>query len=177
MNTKPKPFVSTTAEMVCLLRAKSFNEKRAGYKSDDYVAVLISRALNSLPSLLHKSFVLGFEGFSPMLPSGIYEYIVARTRFVDSLFDALPADTTHVFILGAGYDSRAYRFQRELSRCVVYECDHPDMQHNKRQLLEKINIDYPVNVNFIPMDFSDDDFSMWLESLDLTSQDSCFFSA
>jgi methyltransferase (TIGR00027 family) len=175
MTQKTKPFFSTTAEMVCLLRAKSFNEKREFYKSDDYISVLISHQLNSFLSILHKSFVLGFEDFNPMLPTGIYEYIVARTRFIDNLFATLPPETTHVFILGAGYDSRAFRFQEELKHCLVYECDHPDMQGSKRSLLEKIQIDYPANASLVPLNFSDGSFAAWIQSIDLSAEDSCFF--
>ncbi|QWA09415.1 class I SAM-dependent methyltransferase [Sodalis ligni] len=161
--------------MVCLLRAKSFNEKREFYKSDDYISVLISHQLNSFLSILHKSFVLGFDDFNPMLPAGIYEYIVARTRFIDDLFATLPPETTHVFILGAGYDSRAFRFQAQLKHCLVYECDHPDMQASKRHLLEKSDIDYPPNASFVPLDFSDGSFAKWIQHLDLSSKDRCFF--
>ncbi|WP_213989750.1 SAM-dependent methyltransferase [Sodalis sp. dw_96] len=175
MSKKTKPFFSTTAEMVCLLRAKSFNEKREFYKSDDYVSVLISHSLNSFLSIMHKSFVLGFDGFNPMLPAGIYEYVVARTRYIDNLFSTLPAGTSHVFILGAGYDSRGFRFQETLKSCLVYECDHPDMQTHKRRLLENINIDYPANVKFVPIDFSNNSFDEWIKSLDLKPKNSCFF--
>ncbi|WP_413725089.1 class I SAM-dependent methyltransferase [Sodalis sp. RH16] len=175
MTNKAKPFFSTTAEMVCLLRAKSFNEKREFFKSDDYVSVLISHSLNSFLSIMHKSFVLGFDGFNPMLPAGIYEYVVARTRYIDNLFCTLPAGTSRVFILGAGYDSRAFRFQEALKNCLVYECDHPDMQYNKRRLLKKINIDYPENVNFVPINFSDYSFAEWIQGIDLSIKDRCFF--
>ncbi len=175
MTKKTKPFFSTTAEMVCHLRAKSFNEKREFYKSDDYVSVLISHSLDSLLSVMHKSFVMGFDGVNPMLPAGLYEFIVARTRYVDYLFSTLLAGTSHVFILGAGFDSRGFRFQQTLKNCLVYECDHPDMQNNKRQLMRKINIEYPDNVKFVPINLSDGSFAEWIQGIDLSSKNSCFF--
>ncbi len=175
MIRKTKPFFSTTAETVCLLRAKSFDEKREFFKSDDYVSVLISRALNSFQSIMLKSFVSGLDNFNFILPSGLYEYIVARTRYIDTLFANIPGDTSHIFILGAGYDSRAFRFQSELKNCLVFECDHPDMQNHKRHLLKKINIDYPVNAKFIPIDFADNSFEELIKGLELSEKDHCFF--
>ena len=39
-------------------------------------------------------------------------------------------------ILGAGYDSRAFRFENELGGVKVFELDHPGTQARKKQLLE-----------------------------------------
>jgi len=42
---------------------------------------------------------------------GLNEYIIARTAFFDGLFlDALKDKFPQIVLLGAGYDSRAYRF-------------------------------------------------------------------
>lgn len=175
MKSKNKSFSSSTAEIVCLLRAKSFNERREYYKSDDYISVLISNTPGSLPSMVHGAFIPGLSGFAPMLPAGIYEFIIARTRYVDKVFQTLPADTNRVFILGAGYDSRGFRFRHELEPCRVYECDHPDMQKKKKKLLKKMEIDFPDNVGFIPIDFSDTSFDEFISTLNIKNNDSCFF--
>lgn len=175
MKKKIKPFISSTAEAVCLLRAKSFNEKRDFYKSDDYIAVLTGQSLKSSLSLMHHAFTLAFNDLLPMMPSGIYEYIVARTRYLDNLFATMMSDFSRVFILGAGFDSRAWRFQQQLKNCLVYECDHPDMQKKKQQLLQKIDIGIPANISFVPIDFSDDSFADFIESLAIAKNEKCFF--
>jgi len=175
MKQKVKPFISSAAEAVCLLRAKSFNEKRDFYKSDDFIAVLIGQSLKSSLSLKHHAFTLAFNDLLPMLPSGIYEYIVARTRYIDNLFETVMNDVSRVFILGAGFDSRAWRFQQQLQNCLVYECDHPDMQMKKRHMLQKIDIGIPANFSFIPIDFSNDSFADFIKTLAIVKNEKCVF--
>ncbi|MGD8998646.1 MAG: class I SAM-dependent methyltransferase, partial [Anaerolineae bacterium] len=42
---------------------------------------------------------------------GLHEYVMARTAYFDRVFvDALESETPQIVLLGAGYDSRAYRF-------------------------------------------------------------------
>jgi methyltransferase (TIGR00027 family) len=50
------------------------------------------------------------NGFLP----GLNEYMIARTAYFDRLFrEALDSRTPQIVLLGAGYDSRAYRFANE----------------------------------------------------------------
>src|SRR5437899_518346 len=51
-------------------------------------------------------------------------YMLQRTRFVDEhLQRAVMANAAQVVILGAGFDSRAYRFRNLLRRVRVFEID------------------------------------------------------
>ncbi len=175
MSNHQKPFFSSTAEMTCLLRAKSFGETRARYKGDDFIAVLLAQARTSFSSMIQKSFLLGPDASFPTVPPGTYEYILARTNYLDGLINTLPAGIVQVFILGAGYDSRACRFQQTLKNYTVYECDHPDMQARKKELFRKIDIDFPINVHFIPIDFARQNLCQRLVELNIAKGQICFF--
>src|SRR6185436_20959758 len=68
---------------------------------------------------------------------GSYCFAIARTRhFDEALLAALRDGVEQVVILGAGYDSRAFRFADELSGITVFEVDHPGTQARKRAILE-----------------------------------------
>ena len=98
--------VSRTAEMVCLARAVSFYENNDYYKSyDNYAPLIIPKFLGFIfkNSIFRKLYRLG-------APTGIYEYIVARTKYIDEIFQNLPQNIEQVLIFGAGFDTRAIRF-------------------------------------------------------------------
>ena len=57
--------------------------------------------------------------------------VVSRIRFVDDcLKDCIKEGIEQLVILGAGYDSRAYRFNQLKSK-RVFEVDHPNTQSLK----------------------------------------------
>jgi methyltransferase (TIGR00027 family) len=58
-------------------------------------------------------------------------FLAARTRFFDdAVTDGFEAGASQVVIVGAGYDSRAWRLARPGVRC--FEVDHPATQADKR---------------------------------------------
>src|SRR5580765_6339307 len=60
-------------------------------------------------------------------------YFLVRTRFIDdSLMRAVRAGATQVVILGAGFDSRAYRFRQRLGHVKVFEVDYGPTQAFKK---------------------------------------------
>jgi methyltransferase (TIGR00027 family) len=95
-----------------------------------------------------------FELASP----GWNGYFVARTRFIDEALQAnLNRGLQQLVIMGAGYDSRAYRFEQQLKDSVaVFEVDHPATQIFKLTKLKEIFGVQPKHVQFVPVDFSTD---------------------
>jgi methyltransferase (TIGR00027 family) len=61
-----------------------------------------------------------------------------------------------VVVLGAGYDSRAYRLP-ELSSRTVFEVDHPDTQAAKQRALVRALGALPDHVRFVATDFTQQD--------------------
>jgi len=79
---------------------------------------------------------------------------ICRTRCIDdALRAALQSGVEQVMILGAGFDSRAYRIQG-IERTRVFEVDHPATQAAKRERLERMLGQLPVHVVFVAIDFN-----------------------
>ena len=86
---------------------------------------------------------------------GLNEYMIARTAYFDRLFmDALTNKTSQIVLLGAGYDSRAYRFAKSNQSTRIFEIDIVSTQNRKIECLRKARIDIPEQVTFISIDFN-----------------------
>lgn len=84
---------------------------------------------------------------------GATDTIVSRIRCVDDcLKTAIKDGIEQVVILGAGYDSRAYRFAR-LKEIKVFEVDHPSTQHLKKEKVKRIFNALPGHVTYVAVDF------------------------
>jgi methyltransferase (TIGR00027 family) len=82
---------------------------------------------------------------------------VVRTRLIDDLVgEAIRAGAAQLVLLGAGFDSRAYRLP-EAKGVVAFEVDHPASQRAKRQRLNLRLGQVPATVHFVEVDFERDD--------------------
>lgn len=107
---------------------------------------------------------------------GSYGFMVARTRCFDEALLGEAADgVRQVVILGAGYDSRALRFRRQLENVQVYEVDHPGTQARKLSILMRAIGDIPENVHYIPVDFNRDGLSSALSRNGFLSNERTLF--
>ncbi len=89
--------------------------------------------------------------------AGDLGFIVARCRYMDDLLsESLDGGIQQLVILGAGFDSRAYRFNRLKKGVKVFEVDHPATQKNKLKKLARIlgPGGLPGYVTFVPVDFT-----------------------
>ena len=84
--------------------------------------------------------------------------VVARTRLIDEAIAAALPGVQQVLILGAGYDSRAYRLA-QLRDVAVFEVDHPATQAAKRRILRRGSVQIPASVRFVPVEFGADDLA------------------
>ncbi|GAA0539753.1 class I SAM-dependent methyltransferase [Chitinophaga japonensis] len=79
--------------------------------------------------------------------------VVARTKMIDNF--TLEAIRRHgvyqVILLGAGYDTRAYRLEEEKVQFV--EVDRPNTQDYKKDLLHKLGIRPFIPVDYVSVDF------------------------
>jgi methyltransferase (TIGR00027 family) len=83
---------------------------------------------------------------------------VARTRLIDDLIAEQAASVHQLVILGAGYDSRAYRLSA-LAGSTVFEVDHPDTQTRKQNTLAQLATAPIARIVFAPVDFERDDLA------------------
>jgi methyltransferase (TIGR00027 family) len=80
-----------------------------------------------------------------------------RTRHIDDvLSDSLAAGVEQIVLLGAGLDSRAYRFDA-LRRMRVFELDLPQTQEYKKGRIREIFGALPGHVTYVPIDFTSQD--------------------
>ena len=80
--------------------------------------------------------------------------VVARTRRIDELIAQALAEPVEQFVvLGAGFDTRAYRLPG-LRDLRVFEVDHPDTQAAKRSVLAHALPAPPAHVRFVAIDFT-----------------------
>ncbi len=95
---------------------------------------------------------------------GITGNLLCRTKFIDDAFqDALQDGFEQVAVLGAGLDSRSYRFP-DFKGIHFFEVDHPATQGWKKNCIRRRNGKHPGNVAYVPMDFQKDDLAARLTS-------------
>jgi methyltransferase (TIGR00027 family) len=93
---------------------------------------------------------------NPMV-AGLSNFMLIRTRFIDDhLQAAIRRGATQVVILGAGFDTRAYRFSDLLRDVRVFEIDHQATQETKKRRLQEALDNLPPNVCFVETDFCRD---------------------
>jgi len=101
--------------------------------------------------LVHSCGRWGFQRIGP----GAYWMEIARVRYFDTvLLDELARGVRQVVVLGAGLDSRPYRFARELQGIRVIEVDHPEMSAHKRTRVEDLFGALPASVSYVPLDLA-----------------------
>jgi methyltransferase (TIGR00027 family) len=83
-------------------------------------------------------------------------FLAVRSRLAeDALASALARGVTQYVVLGAGFDTSAYRPPCSSTPSLrVFEVDHPDTQAVKRQRLAAAKIVIPPNHTFIAADLS-----------------------
>jgi methyltransferase (TIGR00027 family) len=83
---------------------------------------------------------------------GVRTSLIARTRLIDELVEAAAPSFDQLVILGAGFDSRAWRLDGARRVDRVFEVDHPDTQRRKREVLERRGVSSD-HVRFVPTNF------------------------
>jgi methyltransferase (TIGR00027 family) len=96
-------------------------------------------------------------GYAERKEPGVLGFLAARCRYIDDyLQTCLETGLDQLVILGAGLDSRAYRFEQLAGRVRVFEVDHPATQQVKLGKLRKIFGEVPEHVTYVPIDFNEE---------------------
>ncbi len=94
-------------------------------------------------------------GYAELRGPGVLGFLTARERYIDDyLTRCLMQGFDQLVILGAGYDSRAYRFDALRSAMRVFEVDHPATQVAKLEGVKKIFGSLPEHVAYVAIDFN-----------------------
>lgn len=141
--------VSLTAQWTCLGRAVAALEPDSIYHGPDHLAPRLLPVW--LAWLLRWSLARPF--FRRLGGPGIHEYVLARTKYIDTaLQKALAEGVTQVLILGAGFDTRGLRFGQKTSGARFFELDAAATQTAKRSQLRKRGLAEPPGLAYVALD-------------------------
>lgn len=163
----PKNGPSATAEVTALYRAiESLRPQSERICYDPYAARFISRPeylkfleLLSIDAEKAEAMMEEDENFYP----GVHNTILARVRYFDDFVRASAHEgIEQIVILGAGYDTRAYRIEELKKRIKVFEVDHPATQRVKMEKIKEIFGGLPDYVMYVPVDLGIDDLGQRL---------------
>ncbi len=89
------------------------------------------------------------------LSPGLTAFVLTRHRYIDDcLAGALAGDVEQVVLLGAGYDTRAYRFAGPLAGRPVYEVDFPATSRRKARIVaQRASVLPRATVRVVEIDF------------------------
>ncbi len=95
---------------------------------------------------------------------GAYYYELARVKHIDLVLrDELALGLEQLVVLGAGFDTRAYRFADQLSSVRVFELDHPVTAALKQARVRAVFGALPTHVTYISSDLDREDLGLALE--------------
>lgn len=96
-----------------------------------------------------------FRWISERSDPGAYGFMIARLLHMDAVVRQMAAEgIDQLVVLGAGYDTRAYRMREELSAVRVFEVDLPATSRDKRARLKKVLGSVPSHVTYVEVDFN-----------------------
>jgi len=95
--------------------------------------------------------------------AGARSSAVARTRFIDdAIREAVGDGIGQLVILGAGFDSRAYRLHG-LRNVAIFEVDHPSTSAAKQRIVRRALRGASPNVHFVATDFREGELGRAME--------------
>jgi methyltransferase (TIGR00027 family) len=123
---------------------------------DPYAKLFLGRLSRAALASWEASGTLG--NLAERLSPGLTAYVLTRHRFIDErLGEALARGVEQLVLLGAGYDSRAYRFAAQLDGRPVFEVDFPATSRRKARILAGLADTLPAtDVRRVEIDFETD---------------------
>lgn len=108
---------------------------------------------------------------------GLRSHVCLRSRFAEDMLAKEVADGARWYILvGAGFDTFAFRQPVWARALRIVEIDHPATQAAKRQMLEAAGIALPENLTFAAADFTRETLADVLAKLAIPASDRVCFS-
>lgn len=102
---------------------------------------------------------------------------LARSRYAeDMLENAIKLGVKQYVILGAGFDTFAFRKPEMLNKIKVFEVDYPATQELKLERIKEIGWEINSNNKYVPIDFSTDNLKKSLLDAGYDPKELSFFS-
>lgn len=165
--------VSITAQAVCMFRALGAQHPDPKLRNGDDLAERLCGRVTQLPqSYAEARQYIDNTGDE----YAGYFFVNARTLYIDAALQrAAAAGATQVVVLGAGFDSRAYRFRKTHPELQFYEVDLPATIEAKKQRLIGIFGAVPDYVRYAPIDFNTQTLEDVLPALGYDEKQQTFF--
>jgi methyltransferase (TIGR00027 family) len=146
---------SQTALATTTMRALAAHDERPELRGPDYLAEIFldQKRKQAIQDAVARAWILQ-EKTAP----GVYEFMIARTLFFDEIVEqALAQNIPQIVFLGAGYDSRPYRFAARIKDTRIFELDSLPTQQHKIKALSQAGVPIPDQVVYIAVDFETTD--------------------
>jgi methyltransferase (TIGR00027 family) len=171
---------SRTSVMVAAARAVGAREPDLSVRNPDYLAeklmgpeVRALRVDHPAVAALDQDYAEAIR--DPEVASAVGMMMV-RTRFIDELLErSVRNGATQVVVLGAGFDSRAYRFEELLQNVRVFEVDRATTQAIKKRRVAEALGGAPPNLTYVPIDFRRDNLAEVLDRAGFHAGQKTFF--
>ncbi|MCX6027228.1 MAG: class I SAM-dependent methyltransferase, partial [Chloroflexi bacterium] len=136
------------------MRALGAHDEREEIRGPDHLAALFLSQDRVAPL---KDRALRQWVMQNKVAPGAYEFMLARTAFFDQVVrEALLHSLPQLVLLGAGYDSRAYRFRELAHQTRIFELDALPTQIRKKEVLKRSAVPFPPHLVFVPINFNED---------------------
>jgi methyltransferase (TIGR00027 family) len=163
-DTEQTALPSRTSILVAAARAFGSRDPDPGVRNPDFLAdkligpdelALISE--HPLSKALQQDYAEASQNPAVVVFASL---MILRTRFIDdALKRAVERGASQIVILGAGFDSRAYRFRDLLKACHVIEVDARATQEYKKRRIQATLGEIPTDVTYVSVDFARDRIS------------------
>jgi methyltransferase (TIGR00027 family) len=167
---------SLTAEYMALFRAlESSRPADTRLFSDPYAPLFLHSWRKCLSALAKCGVGRGWiEALIDRNAPGARSAGIARTRWIDDEAEQALAVVPQLVLLGAGFDTRAYRLPA-MERVTAFELDFPTTSRAKRAVFQRRFGVLPAQVRFVEIDFNSHSLAGALQSAGFDhAQPACF---
>lgn len=150
---------SKMAEMIALHRvAESRKPEGERICYDPYAIHFVNPETLAFATANPEKTKVMSEYYERLFP-GLANSIRARVRYFDDFVKkSIDEGIKQLVIMGAGYDTRAYRIEGLKQKIKVFEVDHPNTQCVKIEKIKEIFGSLSEYVIYVPVDFETDNF-------------------
>lgn len=152
---------SKTSVWTAILRAVGAKNPDVEFRNPDYLAEKFvgprERAL--LTDYPTEVLELPYEEAIRRLPDppNVMTLFIRTKHVDDTLQESLRDGVQQVVILGAGFDTRGFRFADQLRNVTFIEVDYGPTQEYKKRRVKEVFGRLPRHIKYVPMDFAKDD--------------------
>ena len=142
---------------------------------DDFAYQILPFSMKAIVQLMGAGFIRDWMvGAAEKSAPGIWGGLMCRKRYIDEKLLESIDQMEAVVNLGAGYDTRAYRFPA-LANTPIWEVDQPENITAKQARLQKVLGAIPDHIKLVPIDFDQESLETTLSQNGYSLEKPTFF--